>query len=80
MGWCGEGSTRGLRSPGAGYCLEMSDGHQEDFPGTPVVKNPLANAGDTGSIPSLGTKISHASEQLCTCTTTAGPMCLEPMP
>ena len=66
MGWCGEGSTRGLRSPGTGYCLEMSDGQQEDFRGTPVVKNPLANAGDTGSIPSLGTKISHASEQLCT--------------
>ena len=25
-----------------------------DFPGSPVVKNPLANAGDTGSIPDLG--------------------------
>ena len=24
-----------------------------DFPGGPVVKNPLANAGDTGSIPGL---------------------------
>ena len=25
-----------------------------DFPGGPVVKNPLANAGDTGLIPGLG--------------------------
>ena len=25
-----------------------------DFPGSPVVKNPLANAGDTGSTPDLG--------------------------
>ena len=25
----------------------------EDFPGSPVVKNPPANAGDTGSIPGL---------------------------
>ena len=28
--------------------------HGEDFPGGPVVKNPLANAGDTGSIPGPG--------------------------
>ena len=27
---------------------------KEDFPGGPVVKNPRANAGDTGSIPGLG--------------------------
>ena len=27
---------------------------EEDFPGGPVVKNPPANAGDTGSIPGLG--------------------------
>ena len=26
----------------------------QDFPGGPVVKNLLANAGDTGSIPGLG--------------------------
>ena len=25
-----------------------------DFPGGPVIKNPLANAGDPGSIPGLG--------------------------
>ena len=35
-----------------------------DVPGGPVVKNPPSNAGDTGSIPALGTKIPHASEQL----------------
>ena len=32
-----------------------------DFPGGPVVKNPPANAGDTGSIPVLGTKILGAT-------------------
>ena len=26
----------------------------QDFPGGPVVKNPPANAGDTGSVPGLG--------------------------
>ena len=31
------------------------------FPGGPVVKNLPSNAGDSGSIPSQGTKISHAS-------------------
>ena len=34
------------------------------FPGGPVVGDPLANAGDTGLIPGLGTKIPHAAEQL----------------
>ena len=28
-----------------------------DFPGGPVVKNPLSNAGDMASIPGQGTKI-----------------------
>ena len=36
----------------------------EDFVGGPVVKNLPFNAGDVGSIPSGGTKILHASEQL----------------
>ena len=27
---------------------------KEDFPGVPMVKNPPANAGDTGSIPGPG--------------------------
>ena len=35
-----------------------------DFPSSPVVKNPPCNAEDTGSIPSQGTKIPHAFEQL----------------
>ena len=34
-----------------------------DFPGGVVVKNPPANAGDTGSSPGPG-KIPHATEQL----------------
>ena len=34
------------------------------FPGGPVVGDPLANAEDTGLIRGLGTKISHAAEQL----------------
>ena len=38
-----------------------------DFPGGAVVKNPPANAGDTGSSPGL---IPHAAEQLSLCTTT----------
>ena len=33
-------------------------------PGGPVVKNLPSNAGDEGSIPDLGTKISHAAGQL----------------
>ena len=36
----------------------------EDFPGGPMVKNPPSNAGDVGSTPSQGTKISHAVRQL----------------
>ena len=37
---------------------------QRDFPGGPVVKNLLSNAGDAGSIPGWGTKIPHAAGQL----------------
>ena len=40
------------------------------FPGDPVVKNLPCNAGDVGSIPDRGTKISHATEQLSPRTTT----------
>ena len=35
-----------------------------DFPGGPVLKNLPYNAGDVGSIPGWGAKISHALEQL----------------
>ena len=34
------------------------------FPGGLVAGDPLANAGDTGLIPGLGTKIPHAAEQV----------------
>ena len=44
--------------------------HPWDFPGGPVVKNPLSNAGDEGSIPGWGIKIPHAAGQLSPCTTT----------
>ena len=35
-----------------------------DFPGGPVVRSPPSNAGDAGSIPSWGTRVPHAREQL----------------
>ena len=35
-----------------------------DVPGGPAVKNLPCNAGDTRSIPDLGTRIPHATEQL----------------
>ena len=35
-----------------------------DFPDGPVVKNPLCNAEDKGSIPGGGTKIPHVTRQL----------------
>ena len=41
----------------------------EDFPGDPVVKNPLSNVVDMGLIPGWGAKIPHAS----------GPHALQPM-
>ena len=39
------------------------------------MKNPLANAGDMGLVPSPGTKIPHAIGQLSPHTTTTEPMC-----
>ena len=38
-----------------------------NFPGSPLVKNPGANAGNMGSISGLGTKITHAARQLTLC-------------
>ena len=38
-----------------------------DFPGGPVVKNPPRSAGDTGSIPNLGTKITGLGATKPTC-------------
>lgn len=50
----------------------------EDFPGGPVVKNPPAHTGDTGSIPGLGTKIPHATGQLSLCSATTEPVLQSP--
>ena len=44
-----------------------------DFPGGPVVKNPPASEGNTGSIPGPGTKTPHATEQLNLCAATTEP-------
>ena len=41
----------------------------------PVVKNPAYNAGDTGLIPSQGTKIPHDMKQPSPDVTTAEPTC-----
>ena len=43
------------------------------FPRGAVVKNPPANAGDTGSSPGSG-RIPHAAEQLSPCATTTEPV------
>ena len=53
-----------------------------DFPGGPVVKNPPSNAGNSGSIPGLETKISRATKishgQLSPCAATPEKaLCLE---
>ena len=39
-----------------------------------MVKNRSCNAGDTGSIPGQGTKISHAVGQLSLCAATTEPL------
>ena len=44
-----------------------------------MVKNPPANAEDTGSIPGPGTKIPHAVGQLSPCASTTEPESLEPV-
>ena len=43
------------------------------FPGGTVVKNPPANAGDTGSSPGPG-RSPHAMEQLSPCATATEPV------
>ena len=53
--------------------LKINLKEHRDFPGGPVVKNPPSNTGDTGSIPSRGTKIPHAAWQLSPRTTTTEP-------
>ena len=44
-----------------------------NFPGSPLVKNPGANAGNMGSFSGLGTKITHAARQLTLCIMTTNP-------
>ena len=44
-----------------------------DFPGGPVIKNPLFNAGEKGLIPGQGTKFPEASGKLILCTTMKDP-------
>ena len=48
--------------------------YPRDFPGGLVVKNLPCNAGDMGSIPGRGTKISQAAGQLSLCAATTEPM------
>ena len=43
---------------------EESKNKYRDFPGRPGTKNLPSNSGKGGSIPSQGTKIPHAMEQL----------------
>ena len=45
------------------WCMRITTMHR-DFPGSPVVKSPPCNAGDTGSIPGQGIKNPTAAEQL----------------
>ena len=54
----------------------------QDFPGGPVVKNPPANAGDTGSIPGQESKVPQATRHLGPLTTATEPvLCNEkPLP
>ena len=49
---------------GAGLNGGINREELEGLPGSPVVKNPLLNTGDKGSIPGQGTKIPHAEGQL----------------
>ena len=49
------------------------------FAGGPLVKNPPANAWDTGSVSGPGTKIPHATGQLSLQTTTTEPDSLGPV-
>ena len=44
-----------------------------DFPGGPVVKNPLSSVEQVGSIPGQGAKISRATGQLSPCEATKSP-------
>ena len=55
--------------------VRWGNSYDWDFPGSPVVKYLLCNAGNEGSIPGQGTKIPHAVEQLSPLPTTTEFMC-----
>ena len=58
-------ATKTAREDGrAGLNGEINREELEGLPGSPVVKTPLLNTGDKGSIPGQGTKIPHAEGQL----------------
>ena len=48
-----------------GCCERIKKMHARDFPGGAVVKNPLANAGDTGSSPGPGRSHMPWSNEAC---------------
>ena len=56
------------------YSLFSFEKEPWDFPGGLVVKSPSSNAGDSGSIPGWGIKISHAVGQLSLHATTMQPV------
>ena len=58
-----------------GHLMEVHGESFGDFPGGSVVKNLPCNAKDVGSIPGLGTKISHSVEQLSQCAPITEPAC-----
>ena len=77
-----------ISTPGRCACL-CSKNMFWDIPGGPLVENPLPNAGDTGSIPSLGrshmpwSNWAQAPQLLSTCSRVPElqllkPVCLEP--
>ena len=59
--------------------VQMKNSHKV-FPGGPVVEDLSSNAGDSGSIPGLGTKIIHATGQLSLHTTAREAHTLQPRP
>ena len=54
--WHWQAGSLPLAHLGSSPCVlaKLIESNVWDFPGGPVVKNPPANAGDTGSVPDLG--------------------------
>ena len=53
-----------LKHTGMTLCIWNKQNTFRDFPGGLVIKNPLCNTGDVGSIPGQGSRIPHAAGQL----------------